>query len=109
MTYEQNQEINKQFSPEIMYEGLRELISTVNAAMTRVCEPDDLDAKNDEARVHEIAYTTVNTKKPKEIDYPFYYTELQAIHDKYKNRSTNKKYTELEEKREELIAKGLRI
>jgi len=31
MTYEQNLEINKQFGPEIMYEGLRELIATVKS------------------------------------------------------------------------------
>ncbi len=107
MTYKENVEICKKFTPEIMYEGLRELIATVNATMTRVCEPDDLEAQNDAARVHEIAYTTVNTKKPKGIDYPTAYTELQAIHDKYKNRSINKKYTELETERADLIAKGL--
>lgn len=107
MTYEENKKISEKFPPEIMYEGLRELIATVNATMNKVVEPDDLEAQNDEARVHEIAYTTVNTKKPKEIDYPFYYTELQAIHDKYKDRPTNKKWTELEKQREDLIAKGL--
>ena len=107
MTYEENVEICKKIAPEIMYEGLRELIATVNATMTRVCEPDDLEAQNDAARVHEIAYITVNTKKPKEIDYPFYYTELQAIHNKYKHEPTNKKYSKLEKEREDLIAKGL--
>ena len=107
MTYEENIKICKQFAPEIMYEGLRELIATINATMIKVCESDDLEAQNDAARVHDIAYKIVNRMSPKEIDYPFYYTELEAIHDKYKNRSTNKKYTELTKEREDLITKGL--
>ena len=107
MTYEQNIEICKKFAPEIMYEGLRELIATVNATMKKVIEPDDLEAQNDKARVHKIAYTTVNTKKSKEIDYPFYYTELQAIHNKYKNRPLNKKWSGIIERQNEMIEKGI--
>jgi|GEM_PF-3691482 len=107
MTYEENKKICEKFPPEIMYEGLRELIATVNAAMNKVVEPDDLKAQNDAARVHEIAYTTVNTKKPKEIDYPFYYTELQAIHNKYKDRPTNKKWSGIIERQNEMIVKGI--
>ncbi|MDD5406982.1 MAG: hypothetical protein PHE73_08610 [Sulfurovaceae bacterium] len=107
MTYEENKKICGKFPPEIMYEGLRELIATVNAAMNKVVEPDDLEAQNDAARVHEIAYTTVNTKKPKEIDYPFYYTELQAIHNKYKDRALNKKWAGIIERQNEMIEKGI--
>jgi IS4 transposase len=107
MTYSENKKICEQFPPEIMYEGLRELIATVNATMTRVVETGDKEAANDEARVHEIANSVVNSMSPKEIDYPTAYTELQAIHDKYKNRPTNKEWTQLAKKREDLIAKGL--
>jgi len=107
MTYNENKKICEQFPLEIMYEGFRELVATVNATMTRVVELGDEEAANDEARVHEIAYTVVNSMSPKEIDYPFYYTELQHIHDKYKNRSTNKKWIRLAKETDELIVKGL--
>ncbi len=98
MTYEENKKICEQFPPEIMYEGLRELVATVNANMRNVVEPGDEEAANDEARVHEIANSVVNSMSPKEIDYPFYYTELQYIHDKYKK---------LAKEREDLIERGL--
>lgn len=107
MTYEENVEICKKFHPEINYESLRDFVATINAVMTKVCEPDDLEAQNDEARVHEIAYTVVNRMSPKEIDYPAVFTELEAIHDKYKNRPNNKEWARLAEEREELIVKGL--
>jgi len=107
MTYEENVEICKKFAPEIMYEGLRELVATINAVMIKVVEPDDQEAANDAARVHEIAYTVVNKMSPKEIDYPFYYTELEAIHDKYKNKPLNKEWTEIINEQNEMIKKGL--
>ena len=106
MTYNENKKICEQFPPEIMYEGLRELVATVNATMTRVVEPGDEEAANDEARVHEIAYTVVHNTLPREIDYPTVYTELQAIHDKYKNRPTNKEWKKLEKERKEIIKSG---
>ncbi|MFA5502416.1 MAG: hypothetical protein WC253_07255 [Sulfurovaceae bacterium] len=107
MTYEENKKICDKFPPEIMYEGLRELVATINATMRRVVEPGDEEAANDEARVHEIAYTIVHSMPPREINYPTVYTELQYIRDKYKDRPTNKKWTRLAKETEELIAKGL--
>ncbi len=107
MTYNENKKICEQFPPEIMYEGLRELVATINAVMIRVVEPDDQEAADDAARVHEIAYTVVNKMSPKEIDYPFYYTELEAIHDKYKNRPMNHEWTEIIKEQNEMIKKGL--